>query len=170
MHKKNIQIGFFTLLWLFNPVFSGCSTTTAFSFDETDMLELMYDINETDWTIENEQGVFLVDFTLQQSSGEQASLQQFFEIIGSAHACGERSFVAEANACIDVSMLMLEGTVTITEQENKSVVIENMPLEGSMEIYGLNLNNAEVYLQHNDGNIYLSSNDGIKFTLDSVEW
>ncbi len=171
MHKKKIQIGFLTLLWLVNPVFSGCNDTTkAFSFDERDMLELMYDINETDWTIETEEGFFLVDFSLQQSSGDQASVQPFFDILGSAHACGERSFIAEAEACLDVSMLMLEGTVTITEQEDMSVVIENMPLEGSMEIYGLDLNNAEVYLQHSDGDIYLSSGDGMNFTLNSVEW
>ena len=169
MINRKIQFGVIGALWLINPVYSGCSTAT-FTFEEADMLELMYDINESEWTIENDGTEFVLDFSLVQSAGEQASLQQVLEIMNSAHACGERSFVAEASACLDVSTLVMEGTVTITEKETQSIVVENMPIEGSMEVIGLDLTNAEIYLQHSAGDIYLYSNNGADITLDSAEW
>ena len=158
-----------SVLWAINPtLFGGCAEEASFTFDEADMLALMDTLNEETWLIENETGEYALGFELAQGTEEVAA--HALELIQSAHACGNRSFAATAEACMDISSLPLDGSVTITEQSSQTVIIEGLLLTGSIDVYGLELNNAEVWLSHETGTISLSSDDGERFMLQSAEW
>jgi len=83
-----------------------------------------------------------------------------WRFLGSADACGERKFFAEASACLEVSSVFVEGTVTITDRSTDTVIFEDIPLEGTMEVYGYDLNNADLYLHDTtDTSIEFHSSD-----------
>ena len=149
MTNRNILYATMGLLWAVNPVLPGCSSP-EFSFGETEMLDLMETINGQTWTTED--GEYELTLTLEQGGGEQAALE-LLDWMASAHACGDRSFVAEAEACLESSSLPIDATVTITELETEVVIIEEAPYEGTMFVYGYDLDNAELNLHSDEDEI-----------------
>ena len=103
------------VIWAVNPTYLGGCSAETYSFGEPEMLELMSVINEEGWTIETDDGVFELSFDVHQASEPQASARSTLGWMATAQACGSRSFVAEAGACIDDTSMALEGTVTITD-------------------------------------------------------
>ncbi len=158
------------VLWAVNPGYlGGCNLGGEFGFGQADMVELLDALNEEEWTFENEDGAFELALSLQAGSGEVASVHGWSPV-NTAYACGTRSFVASAGACLDTTTLALDGTVTITDSTTGASVALDLVLEGMMEVIGLELSNARVTLNHEDGQIRLSSDDGRAFQLDEAGW
>ena len=176
MLKKTFKFITFSALWLLNPIYlGGCFDAEAeFSFGEAEMLSLLDTINDQDWTMEKDDGVYELTFSLEQGPAEQIDEEASLNImnsLSSAYACGSRSFSAEASACMDDTFLPIIGTVTITEKETETIVAENIPLEGSMIVIGTSLSHADVFLSmENDNTINFASSDGKTFELNSAEW
>ena len=166
--------GVLGFLWLANPIyFTGCfGEKYEFTFDQSDMLALLDEVNEETWIYEVDGKDFEIRFNLEQEGAETASLN-IGEILASAHACESRSFVAEAGACITNTDMPVEGVVTIIDAETQEVIQEDLSLSGSMYVYGYDLDNVSLDLYHDGGSFYfgeIPEQEELTLQLDSAEW
>jgi hypothetical protein len=166
-----------TSLWLFNPIIA-CDKGPEFEFGESELIELMADVSETTWVVEQESIEYEIRFQLEKGEenfDEDAEESDFgmylpqVELMATAQACGTRSFLAEAEACIDSTYLSVTGTVEVFDLENQKVVLEEQ-IDGAIHVMGLQLDNAEFWLQGEGSNFALTSNDGIIFEINDVSW
>ena len=157
MNKNTLSWLTATTLWLVNPVFSGCDsgTQSEFDFGEAELLDMIETINGQSWemTFDGELSTVTVDFEQiigeTYIEGDQAALWSAIEI-GSAQACGSRSFLAEAEACIDISSLPLEGTLTITSTIDLDSEPQVFDVSGSLDVFGKTLDNGELRVNSDD--------------------
>ena len=159
-------------LWIINPIYlGGCQDkTTEFSFGQAEMLDLLETVNTQQWSSTVGEETYTLTFSLEQKTSEQASLN-ILNALASAYACEERSFVAEAGACIDNTSLGVTGTVTIVNQQTEEQVVAEMPISGSMMVMGLDLDNADLQLRQDDGGSFtFYSSDGQSFTSLEASW
>ena len=181
MNTKHLSWLGATTLWLINPVFSGCDSDSQskFNFGEAELLDLVDEINEQSWeaTFDGELSTITVDFEqiagADDADGEQASLWSSIEA-GSAHACGSRNFLAEAEACLDISSLPIKGTVTISSDLDIEAEPQIFTVSGSIDVFGTVLDNAEVWVNSDDIQInwtgrFDDSSLFEEFTLSYVE-
>lgn len=146
------SFGLFHSLYL-----SGCSDKEAeFSFDESEMLELMETINSKEWPMENNQGSYSLTFMLEQDTSFQGDPNQIDSL-------------SEEQA---YTFIFVTGMVFVTEKDDICYVnAENMSLSGEMMVMGLKLDNAELYLSTEDNfTIEFHSEDGRSFQMDSASW
>ena len=171
MNTKSLSWLAATTLWLINPVFSGCDSEgkAKFDFGEAELLDLIDDINEQSWeaTFDGELSTITVDF--EQLAGasdvedDQAALWNPVEL-GSAHACGSRNFLAEAEACVDISSLPIVGTITITSTLDLESEPQVFEVSGSLDVIGTTLNNADLWVNNDD----IDANWGANFDSEGV--
>ena len=169
---QKIKTTIMTTFWLLNPIyFGGCDKQNPqeFSFGEEDMLSLMDEINSQTWTFEKDSEEFELEFQLDQQIEEVAKLQ-WLDALASAKACGNRNFLAEASACLEMTTLPIEGIVTITNLETGEIVVEDLELSGDISVEGYDLTNADVALYNDTSHIFFYSPDGQDFSLDIAEW
>jgi len=168
MKNKLIQLSSLSALWLMNPVITACSQEEPeFSFGEEELLDIMNEINETDWEIEEDSELRMVQFELSQEQAEQAA-KTLFSMMNAAKACGTRSFLATAEACLDISSVAVEGWMTVEDPEGE---IEEVLIEGRIEVMGHDLDNAMISLSHDQGVAYLNGSmvdDELVLELDST--
>ena len=157
-------------LWLLNPMFTGCAEDDKFQFGEAEMLDLLDTLDGQTWvtTIDGTNHELILD--LQQATEVQASLTPNFLTLGSALACGDRTFLASAEACVETSTLHIEGTVSVVNLDTQVVLHESLEIEGSMTVIGYVLDNADINLYHESGSLYWYSSDGQSIELESTEW
>ena len=165
-----------TTLWLINPVFSGCDSSTdpEFDFGEAEMVELITELNQQTWEVVFDGELSTLSLELSQSVEIQASAWSSTIELGSAHACSSRSFVGSADACIDMSSLPIEGTLTISSNLEVESEPQTFAVAGSLDVFGTTLDNAEVWVSSDDVRAYFSAytevdDDALTFELDSVE-
>lgn len=181
MNTKHLSWLTASTLWLINPVFSGCDsgTNTKFDFGEAELLDLIEEVNAQSWetTFDGELSTITVDFEqlIGASDGEddQASLWSAIEL-GSAQACGSRNFLAEAEACVDISSLPVEGTITVTSNLDVESEPQVFDVSGSLDVIGTTLNNAELWVNSDDiqanWNASFDTEGGLEsFTLGYLE-
>ena len=166
-------------LWLFNPII-GCSQEKQFEFEERDMIELMDSVSEATWTIEQDNVLYDLSFSLEKGdvvydedgapvNEEEVGALMPTTYMSSAHACGTRSFAAEASACVDISLLSVTGMVIIKNAETQEIVIEEA-IDGSIEVIGTKLNNAALGLQGESSEFDFRSQNGLSFELEEALW
>jgi len=163
-------------IWMINPVFTGCDVPTHqedFDFGEAEMLDVLDNMNSTTWTFEINGSNFevQVDF-IQRTGTETASLLPFVDV-GSAHACGSRSFLAEAEACMDVTSLPIEGTVSLLSIDTPDEP-QVFSVEGSLDVYGNTLSNVDIWVQGDNFNAYwygssVGDNPDLVIELNSLD-
>ena len=168
-----------TTLWLFNPII-GCSEGKQFEFEEADMVELMDTVSQETWSFEQNDVAYDLSFSLEQGDVvyDEDGVPVNEEAVGalmpttymsSAHACGTRSFAAEASACVDISLLSVTGSVIIKNAETQEIVIEEA-VDGSIEVIGTKLNNAALELQGESSDFDFRSQNGLSFELEEASW
>ncbi|MEC7986979.1 MAG: hypothetical protein VX278_17555 [Myxococcota bacterium] len=167
--QKSSSIFAMTALWLANPILGGCEPMT-YTFEKADMVLLMETLNQQTWIIESDTQNYEVDLQILESEGEYAS-HYTFDVISSAHACGTRSFIASADACISDTIMELEGWITIRDAQTQEILVEEKALDGEMYVLGYDLNNADVRLFFaEEGSIDFYSPDGQSFSLQALRW
>lgn len=159
-----------SVVWILNPVYlGGCGTqSNEFTFGEAEMLELVDSINSQTWTIAHEDGDFELEIALSQSMDEIVKSHSL-DMLSAAHACGERVFFAEASACLESTILPLEGVIRITDYDTQTIIYEELLVDGNMYVYGYELTNAEIALSNENTYIQFYSGDGLGFSLDYLE-
>ena len=168
LRKKSITYASLSLLWLVNPVITvGCDQNYGPAFGEAEMLDLMTDINGKEWTFEDNNRSYIISFNLNQQSVEE--MASILSIMGSAHACGTRSFIASASACIETTELPMEGTVSITDAVTDEVIVDELSIQGEMMVFGYELDNASVSLNAETADFWLDLS-GDSFVLSDAQW
>ena len=157
MNTKNISWLAATALWLVNPVYSGCDSSDddEFDFGEAELLDILDEVNTQSWetTFDGELSTITVELTQVVADGEveedHAYLWSIIEL-GTAYACDSRNFVAAAEACIDVSSLPVQGTLTISSNLEVESEPQIFDVSGSLDVFGKILDNAELWLRSDD--------------------
>lgn len=175
---------FGTLLWLSNPIFSGCSPSSSdpeWQFGETELQAMVDDINSQVWEYEHQGQQLAIHFALNpvEMELEEASLNPVHRqatpvFIASAHACGTTTFFASAQACIDMAMMQIEGTVQIIDVQSQEILIDHVAVQGEFNTSSTVLDSGSLSLWNDDG-LYVSLSDydgleGLNFQFDTVEW
>lgn len=127
--KVSIQAVAFGLFLIANPAyFTACSSPSPeFEYDQADMLEVLYGLNEAgpfEWD----------DYSISLSFPHAAAKQAFYQpgaatssggmpFVAQAHACGTRSFVQPAEACGSTTEMQLQGTMTVARAEKSVDVV-----------------------------------------------
>lgn len=175
---KSVRTAVFALFLVANPAyFAACAgeeNGDSFTYGESDMLELMDGLNSTEWLVDG----YALELSLTQGTGASASFSlpdagNSPSFVRSAHACGGRSFVKSAAACIDWTDLPVLGTLRIFEQvgAEERTLIDEIPVDGNITVMSLNLDHAEVNLSLNNGSAYLSWDEelGGEFVFEQLK-
>ena len=158
-------------LWMINPAYlSGCGGETGFSFDQEEMLALMDAVSEGTWTVEKDGQLYHLDFDLEQSESLEITYRRPPDLLGNALACENRSFVASASACVDMSYLGIRGHVTVQDRTSGQDVLVAQAVTGKMLVVGLHLSNSVIELIHSSGRFTLVSETGESFHLRESSW
>ena len=175
---------FASILWMLNPILPGCEMEkeTEFAFDEADMIAVLEDIQANTWEVESNGQSFIATLSLHQIvstednvDGVDASAGLLLDIMGSARACGSRSFFAQADACIEMSSLLVEGEITIEDLDDSTIEPLVFPVTGSLDVFGLELTNASLYvsgdsIQGSWNGQSVEDSDMLEITLSSLTW
>lgn len=145
MFKIRSVAGFaFALAFIANPALFAARCTT-FSFGQKDVLLLVDGASRT-YRFESEGAEFEVKLHLAQGS-DQSARWAFPSPVRSALACGERSFVKSASACLDTTTVPIEGTLSVERMGPKAaVIVENLRIVGDLKVMGTKLDNARIEL------------------------
>ncbi len=157
--------------WVVNPAYlAGCGGETGFSFGQEDMLALMDSVAAETWTVEKDSERYTLEFDLEQSETLELTRRQPPGLLGNALACEDRSFVASASACIDMSYLGIRGRVTIRDLTTGQEVLSAQVVTGTMRVIGLHLSNSVIELTHTSGRFEFISETGESFHLSESSW
>lgn len=176
----------FGLASVVNPgYFTGCASddddlasnrakSAKFEFGEAELLDL---VDEATGPFElmqaNEQ--YRIELMLSQAVGDDhddtLGLQPPAAFVSRAYACGNRSFMQKAAACISTTTVPLTALVSLYKRtpSGDEEVLHEQALEGSMMVLGSQLSNARITLNAADQaiptRVTLSSDDGKSFKL-----
>ena len=150
MRKIALLLGL--LAFVLNPGFA-CSPNSddpGFTYGEKEMLSTV----QGPWRVTIDKGNGPVSFTLlvDQAASASARLEkQGRAFIRSAHACGTRTFVKGAAACIDMSEMPLAVTFTSGDTTYKDIAYA-----GTFRVTSLNFTQGD--LQFNFGTDWINAN------------
>ena len=157
--------------WVVNPAYlMGCGGDRGFTFGEAEMLALMETLEQEIWQVERGGEVFELIFDLEQSDTLVVTQRHQPGLMACALACEDRSFVASASACVDMSYLGIKGTVDVVQVSTGELVHSKQTLAGTMTVMGLDLSNVDISLSHADGSFSFSSTDGTQLNLNDATW
>lgn len=144
----------FALASTVNPMFlAGCFVDEGndFEFGEAEMLTLLETGNET-FDFESGGKSYALMLSIAQSAAT-ARLDASPSLFQTASACGSRSFEQSAAACITISSMPAAGTFTLVETTGGEtrVVLEDVPVRGTLFVHGETLSNGYLELSFNDG-------------------
>jgi hypothetical protein len=178
----------FSLASVINPgYFAGCASESSddlgpepgkekFEFAEAEMLNLVDEANATGpFDIMDGVQRYRLEVLFAQQNGEDqddstaSRSPSPFSI--RAYACGTRTFMQSASACITSSEVRLTATLNVyrIEATGETQVVKDQALDARLAVYGTKLNNAELSIGMFELNpstrLTLSSRDGKSFKL-----
>jgi len=166
---------FFVALAL-NPGYFGCGTSdNAPNFGETEMLQSLDAANEIGtWTMHVDGVDYEVTLSLIQTAGEDSyASRPTRALFGNvAHACGSRTFMQSASACVTRTELIVDGELTLrrVDADGPFDLVSATPVHGSLTSYTTTLGWVALELAFGDANrIALHANDARDYTLASFD-
>ncbi len=165
----------FTLAFVLNPAYvAGCGDEDAEpNFGEAQMLEVLEGLTVMGpYSMEEGDAQYEVELMLTQVGGADdlgAALRPLFAM--QAYACGSRTFMQSAAACITSTTLPIEGALTLRriDGDEPAVVVSDLAVRGEIVVFGTRLGNAHVSLDFEGGFAALVSDDGVRFDVDRFE-
>jgi hypothetical protein len=171
----------FGLASVVNPgYFAGCASGTGgekFEFGEVEMLELMDEANATGpFDIMSGSQQYRLELSFEQKSGEDeddvAAFLQRPVFTSRARACGTRTFMQSAAACITSSEVPLTATVNLyrIDSAGETQVVHDEMVDTRFYVWGTKLTNARIESSSNaigspTLQLSLMSSDGKTFKL-----
>ena len=158
------------LAFVVNPaLLSGCKT--EFHFTEKEMAGVLTSVNgDNVLSFEHQGKKYQLSLKLEQVAGddklEEVSAADTWHATRIAHACGERTFLRSAAACLDTSTMPIKGTATLLAGDAK--LLDNVVVTGDLVVIGTELTNGRITLKADEQTIQLKSTDGKSFTVDLV--
>lgn len=168
--RRTIVTCVFSAAFFVNPLLlSGCRSRPSFDFTEADLVaDLAHAVSAGPYRMSTTEGDVEVSFELVQSVGEdKTSRADRPAVVRSAHACGQRTLLRSAAACLETTTMPVEGTMTIKLVAG-AVLVDRIPVRGAMEILGPTLSGgATLSLQGSESSVTLYRRpDG--FRLDGI--
>jgi hypothetical protein len=178
----------FCLASVINPgYFAGCTSNTdqpgaepgaeKFDFGETEMLALVDEANATSpFDVTSGSQTYKLEVSFEQRSGEDqddtAALKQRPLFTSRAFACGTRTFMQSAAACITQSEVLLTATINLYRVDSTGLtpVVQNRTVDARLLVYGTTLSSAQIVSgSYGSGNpatqLSLMSSNGSTFEL-----
>lgn len=177
---RNVMVASVTLFaFAVNPAYLiGCGVEAGpeeFQFDEADMLGVLEAVDT--YSFEADGGEVTVTLALEQSGDGEAITMAPLDAAGfftAAMACGSRSFIKDAAACITTTEMPVEGTITVEFAEegaaSPEVLIDSARVKGGYIVMEYELDNGDISLRFEDDpnkNLFLLSRDGQTFDLQN---
>lgn len=172
MTIKSLAGAVFLFALVVNPAYFGCGPTESEpNFGEAEMLQSLDAANETGtWDFEVDGVSYELTLSLMQVVGEDVIAvrhpQSMFA--STAHACGSRSFLMSASACVTVTTLQVEGELTLRRVEDgvATELVSNAAVSGDLTAYGETLRDVSMNLVFGDARtVSLSAEDARTFVL-----
>lgn len=170
MRSRSVVVALgFVVAFSVNPAFvAGC---TLFSFGEKEAVSLVPVVgaHRTYELSRGGEGYTLV-VDVRQSRERRASRDEP-GLVSSAHACGDRTFVRSASACIDSTTVPVEGTMRLARTGSPAPLYDG-PVVGELVLFGTTLGEGELRLGRagtTDGpDVYIDTRDAKAFSVKYV--
>ena len=124
---KRLSIATLGLAALVLNPFYACSTERAFRFSATEMRAAV----EGTWTLELADRSYIFHIEQATEAKQQHSQRS---VVGHAHACGKRTLVKSASACLDTSTMPVVVNVSGTTTDGVFVVYGTTFRDGDLVI------------------------------------
>lgn len=172
----------FVAAFVLNPAFvGGCSRAPKFEFGEQDLVRLLATVNGRTFTFTSGAVDYELTFTLQQQEGvdlERTTLRAP-SVMRDARACGQRTFLRSAHACLDETIMPLQAEVTLRARgaAGAKTIWDGRRTSGQLVVIGLRIGQTmlEVGWRRYDGKgmigegFALDGSSGGAFTLRGVD-
>jgi hypothetical protein len=174
MASKKLRAVVFYVAWAVNPaLFTGCGLVDSlfFDFGEADMVRLAGAASRAEPYRFTDAGgqAFEVSVELRQARGE-AKVSAGPSFVTPAHACGTRTFYRSAGACIDLTRMPVEGTMTVKKVSPEvAVVADHAPANGELVVGGTKLTAGSLMVEAGDHSFGFHSDDAKAFVLTEVK-
>jgi hypothetical protein len=178
----------FGLASVINPgYFAGCASDSSegpgpepgkekFAFGEAEMLSLVDEANATGpFDVMDGTQRYRLEVLFAQRDGEDqddsTALRRASPLSIRAYACGTRTFMQSAAACITSSQVLLAATLNVyrIDAAGETQVVKDQSFEARLTVYGTKLSNAELSIGQFETSpstrLMLSSADGKSFKL-----
>ncbi|HEX2878947.1 MAG TPA: hypothetical protein VHO25_05360, partial [Polyangiaceae bacterium] len=182
--KKQLLAVIFAFAFIINPAYLVACNSEADdnepNFGEAEMVGLLDDFNGMDATVVDEgDAVYEVNLALTQREGTDAvssrggrpRSSQGAGVIRAAHACGSRTFLKSAAACITETILEVEGTAIVRRVDGATpvTVVEDLAVQGQIVATGETLSFASLDLTFAGGYAGWGTDDGEHFELSAFD-
>lgn len=164
----------FLLALVINPAYLGCAADEdETSFGEAEMLESLAAVNEAgSWRFSSDGARYELELSLTQSVGEDelAAGSAPALLASSAHACGSRTFMQSASACVTTSTLVVEGELSlwrVEDDDTRTVLLDGKPVQGALIAFGETLDQVMLDVSQGSSQLVLESSDARAFAVQS---
>jgi hypothetical protein len=163
----------FGLASVMNPAFfTGCGSVLGpkFSFGEAEVVALVDVAKAQRYELKTTDGSYEVVVDLSQARGDDSKSGALEPSpVKVAHACGNRTFLRSAAACLDQTDVPVSGTITIKRiAPDEITLVDKADATGKMTVYGTALTNAEIEVGAGENRVSLRSDDAKTFKVSRV--
>jgi hypothetical protein len=169
--RRSIGVFAFALAFVINPgYFAGCAGDTGdeFEFGEAEMLELVDGLNDQEpFVFSAADAAYRLELILEQEPGEdEGAVAVGSPLAQRARACGSRTFMNGASACVSSSGVALLATLRLyrTDEDADELVLEQ-ELSGSLTAWGKALGASQIVLTKGFTRVQLDSSGDDDFEL-----
>jgi hypothetical protein len=175
MRRWLIIAAAFWFTFVVNPgYFVGCGSAEppGFSFGEAEMLKLLESANQAEPIAFSSAGSdYTLEFRLIQRSGmdrDDTASRARPAMALQAYACGTRTFLQSAAACITLTELPVVGSVILRKRaaDGPGTLPAELEVTGALRVSGYDLRQASLDLNDQVDTISLHSVDGQTFELE----
>lgn len=144
----------FILAFGVNPaLLGGCNKIFPFQYGEAEMVAIVDGANRAGpYRVESEGQVYQVSFRVSQRPGDDklsglAPSGWSGQAVRQAQACGNRTFLRSASACLDTTEMPVEGALTLTRVgASGGAILGDAPARGELRVIGKVLEGATLTL------------------------
>ncbi len=138
--------------FIVNPaLLTGCED--PYQFGQKEMSAKLEKLQTTEYMVQDSPFVVKITMAAGKSVKKTMDFDRDIAIFSSATACGTRSFVAPAAACVDSTEMSLKGSFSLLERAadgSTKAIAEDVPVLGMYTVNGKTLNNGMVDFGAND--------------------
>jgi len=169
MIRRSLAALAFPLALVVNPafLFAGC----GFRFGEKEAIALVDAAGaHRTYRFTSDAETFEATLDLTQAT-RPTELTRATPLVRSARACGNRTFVKSAAACLDVTTVPVEGKVHLARVLPTAGPVVERSVRGNVEIFGTSLRRASLFLFTPERDTFdLGSDDARTFALSAVSF
>jgi hypothetical protein len=148
--RKQLGAVAFLAAWMLNPaLLTGCGMLAGFEFGEAEVVAIVDGANRTGPLRYEDHGkTYEVSIQVEQTKGDDKLHSQAPRAaVRQAMACGNRSFLKSAAACLDTTEVPVEGTLTIRPlTPGATALVDHGPARGALTVHGKSLKSAGLML------------------------